>query len=92
LRAEARTAAPLDFAALKPVRAAASASSGPARSVTFARGDAVLTRVLARDDLRGPAAGPLIIEAPDTTIVIPPGARVASNGTGGLMATLEGVA
>ena len=92
LRAEARTAAPLDFAALKPVRAAASASSGPARPVTFARGGAVLTPVVARDDLRGPVAGPLIIEAPDTTIVIPPGARVAPNGTGGLMATLEAVA
>jgi N-methylhydantoinase A len=48
--------------------------------------------VAARDDLRGPVAGPLIIEAPDTSIVIPPGARVAPNGTGGLMATLEGVA
>jgi N-methylhydantoinase A len=92
LRAAARTAAPLDCAALMPVRAAASASAGPARYVTFARGGAVLPLVVARDALRGPVAGPLIIEAPDTTIVIPPGARVASNGTGGLMATLEGVA
>ena len=52
----------------------------------------MLTPVIARDGLRAPVAGPLIIEAPDTTIVIPPGARVAPNGTGGLVATLEGVA
>ena len=40
--------------------------------------------MLARDALPGRRPGPLIIEAPDTTIVIPPGARVAPNGTGGL--------
>ena len=33
--------------------------------------------------------GPVIVEAPDTTIVIPPGARVEPTGGGGLLATLE---
>ena len=89
LRAEARTGAPLDFRALRPVQAAA-AISEPRRLVRFDRGEAVPTPVLPREALTAPAAGPLIVEAPDTTIVIPPGARVAPAAAGGLVATLEG--
>jgi N-methylhydantoinase A len=90
LRAEARAAAPLDFRALKLVKGVASAPSGPARPVHFGRDGPVLTPVIAREAVNGPMRGPLIVEAPDTTIVIPPGARVAPNGTGGLIAVLEG--
>ena len=61
----------------------------PGAACVLRAGGAVRTQVVARDEMRRPVAGPVIIEAPDTTIVIPPGARVAPNGTGGLMATLE---
>ncbi len=89
LRAEARTAAPLDFRALRPARARTGAPSAPSRPVRFDRGAPVVTAVVPRDAVTEMMQGPLVIEAPDTTIVIPPGARVAPNGTGGLIATLE---
>ena len=47
------------------------------------------TPVVARDALTARTAGPLIIEAPDTTIVIPPGAEVTPSAGGGLVATLR---
>ena len=88
LRAEARTAAPLDFRALRPVQASGSVTAA-SRPVRFARGEAVPTPVLSRDALTGPASGPLILEAPDTTIVIPPGVQVEPTAAGGLLANLD---
>jgi N-methylhydantoinase A len=87
LRAEARAAAPLDFHALRPV-SQATAASEPQRLVCFGRGVPVPTPVVARDALTRPMTGPLVVEAPDTTIVIPPGARVEPHRSGSLVATL----
>ena len=56
-------------------------------SSTSAEARPVPTPVVPREALTAPAAGPLIVEAPDTTIVIPPGARVAPHAAGGLVAT-----
>src|SRR6185295_3688307 len=54
LRAEARTAAPLDFRALRPIQASGTVTAA-SRPVRFARGEAVPAPVLSRDALTGPA-------------------------------------
>ena len=84
LHAEARTTGTLDFRALAPapeVRAAG------ARLVQF--GDGPVETPVVRG-LDGPRRGPVIVEAPDTTVVIPPWADVAPHGSGGMIATLHG--
>lgn len=89
LHAHARATAPLDF---RDLRAAAPEDGGGGagtRQVHFGRHGAVLTPVLRREAVSGTIEGPVIIEGPDTTIVIPPGAQVAPNATGSLVATLE---
>ncbi len=89
LHAHARATAPLDF---RDLRAAAPGDGGGGpgmRQVHFGRHGAVLTPVLRREAVSGTIEGPVIIEGPDTTIVIPPGAQVAPNATGSLVATLE---
>ena len=88
LRAEAPPAGRLDFRTLKPPTAMG-APAEPSRLVRFDRGAPVLTPVLARDALTRPMAGPLVIEMLDTTIVIPPRARVEPTSAGGLIATLD---
>ena len=88
LRAEAPPAGRLDFRTLKPPTAMG-APADPSRLVRFDRGAPVLTSVLARDALTRPMAGPLVIEMLDTTIVIPPRARVEPISAGGLIATLD---
>jgi N-methylhydantoinase A len=47
----------------------------------------VETPVLRRADIAGRLAGPAIVESADTTIVLPPGWGVESDGTGDLIAT-----
>jgi N-methylhydantoinase A len=89
LHAHARATAPLDF---RDLRAAAPEDGGGGagtRQVHFGRHGAVPTPVLRREAVSGTIEGPVIIEGPDTTIVIPPGAQVAPNATGSLVATLE---
>lgn len=88
LHAHAAATEPLDFATL---RAAATDGSlmASSRQVHFDRGAAVYTPVVRRAALVAERAGPLIVEAADTTIVVPPGARIAPGPAGSLVATLE---
>ncbi|OEO32674.1 5-oxoprolinase [Devosia insulae DS-56] len=89
LHARAQNSEPLDFRALKPTASGDGAAGAARREVHFGRSGSQLTPVLRREAVTGPIDGPVIIEGPDTTIVIPPGARVAPNATGSLVATLE---
>jgi N-methylhydantoinase A len=88
LHAHAGTAPPLDFTRLVAPSAPAGSDIGR-RPVWFGRDRPVDTKVMRRELITEPLAGPLIIEGDDTTIVIPPGASVAPNLTGSLVATLE---
>ena len=89
LHAHARATAPLDFRDLKATAPEDGGGGAGTRQVHFGRHGAVLTPVLRREAVSGMIEGPVIIEGPDTTIVIPPGAQVAPNATGSLVATLE---
>jgi len=91
LHAHAQNSEPLDFRALKDAGPGDGGASAARREVHFGRSGAQLTPVLRRAAVTGPIDGPVIIEGPDTTIVIPSGARVAPNATGSLVATLEPV-
>ncbi|MBL8582407.1 MAG: hydantoinase/oxoprolinase family protein [Rhizobiaceae bacterium] len=88
LHATAHAAAPLDFTALRPATSRAEAQSAR-RVVHFSRDHSVETPILPREAVTREMAGPLVIEGADTTIVIPPKARVEPNATGSLVATLE---
>jgi len=88
LHAHARPSAPLDFRSLRPAPPEGRKASPP-RPVFFSRDNAVTTPVCHREEVTGELTGPVIIEGADTTIVIPPGARVLPNATGSLIATLE---
>jgi N-methylhydantoinase A len=79
---------PLDFTALKAARTGASASE-ERRIVHFGRAVATDTPIMRREAVAGVLAGPVIIEGVDTTIVIPHGARLESDATGSLVATME---
>jgi len=89
LHAHARATAPLDFRDLKATAPEDGGGCAGTRQVHFGRHGAVPTPVLRREAVSGMIEGPVIIEGPDTTIVIPPGAQVAPNATGSLVATLE---
>jgi len=88
LHAHARPSAPLDFCALRPAPLEGRKASPP-RPVFFSRDTAITTPVHLREAVTSELTGPLIIEGADTTIVIPPGARVLPNATGSLIATLD---
>jgi len=91
LHAHARNSEPLDFRALRAAAPTDDGTRAERRTVHFGRSGAQLTPVLPREAVSGVLEGPVVIEAPDTTIVIPPGARVAPNATGSLVASLEPV-
>lgn len=77
----------LAFTAHKPEERAAEVSS---RKVYFSRKDGwIETPIHERATFRGGAVGPLIIQSPDTTIVIPPGARADLDAFGNVVATLS---
>jgi N-methylhydantoinase A len=90
LRLEARACAgePFDFGAPE-APAGGSGRQAATRPVHFDRSGPVETPVLPRDAIGGPLRGPVIVESADTTIVIPPGAAVAPDAAGSLVATLE---
>ncbi|MEW6630789.1 MAG: hydantoinase/oxoprolinase family protein, partial [Pseudomonadota bacterium] len=88
LRAQARISEPLDFTALKAARTEVGTGL-ERRAVHFERATAIDTPIVRREAVAGRMAGPLIIEGADTTIVIPPAARVEPDATGSLVATLE---
>lgn len=59
------------------------------RKVYFSRKDGWIdTPIHERTTFRGGAVGPLIIQSPDTTIVVPPGASVDLDAFGNVVATL----
>ena len=80
----------LAFDGLRVDRAALAGTRGE-RPASFARGaPAVVTPVVARADLDATErAGPLIIESYDTTIVVPPAARVRADAVGNLLLELD---
>lgn len=78
----------LDFRALRPAPVAGQ-HAGPPRPVFFGGDQAVTTEVVLREAVISERSGPLVIEGTDTTIVIPPGTRIAPNATGSLIATLD---
>lgn len=90
LHAHARRSAPLDFRALRPATMGPQPASPP-RPVFFGRGISTLTPVVRREEVTAEWAGPLIIEGADTTIILPPGAKISPNATGILIAILEPV-
>ncbi|MBN8994612.1 MAG: hydantoinase/oxoprolinase family protein [Rhizobiales bacterium] len=82
----------LDFAGLKrpPGRALRPETRRPVR---FSRSGWTETRILDAAAVGAtPVAGPVILESDDSTIVIPPGATVARDPTGHLVANLGGAA
>jgi len=61
------------------------------RRVMFSRADGfVETPVLSRGALPGRAAGPMILESLDTTVVVPPGSSVEADAAGNLRIELGG--
>ena len=90
LHAFAGSAEPLDFTRLSPMRGQGGAGASYRRPVWFDRQNATDTLVVRREMVTAQLTGPVIIEADDTTIVIPPGATVEPNATGSLVATLGG--
>ncbi|QKC85487.1 hydantoinase/oxoprolinase family protein [Mesorhizobium sp. NZP2077] len=89
LRAEARVSDHLDFTVLKIPRTQSTAGEEK-RLVYFERTVTTDTPIIRRESVAATLVGPAIIEGADTTIVIPPGARVEPDATGSLIATLEG--
>jgi N-methylhydantoinase A len=90
LHAHARRSSPLDFRALRPAPVGPQPASPP-RPVFFERGISTLTPILRREEVNAERVGPLIIEGSDTTIILPPGAKISPNATGSLIAILEPV-
>jgi len=80
----------LAFDALR-IDAAALAGTAGERAASFARGaPPVATPVVARAEIGArERAGPLIIESYDTTIVVPPAARVRADAVGNLLLELD---
>jgi N-methylhydantoinase A len=88
LQARAHASEPLDFTALKTTHAAVGIGE-ERRMVCFGRAAATDTPIMRRAAVTGPLTGPVIIQESDTTIVIPPGARVEPDATGSLVAIVE---
>jgi N-methylhydantoinase A len=92
VRLVARAGGPvLDFAALKRP-AGRALRPETRRPVWFSRAGWTETRILDAAAVTETVAGPVILESDDSTIVIPPGATVARDPAGHLVATLGGVA
>jgi N-methylhydantoinase A len=88
LVARGRTDHTIDFRALRAAPDRGNGEPSHLRPVFFDR-RWTGTPVISRDGIAGTLAGPLVIESADTTIVIPPGASVAPNMAGGLVAVLD---
>jgi N-methylhydantoinase A len=86
LSALGRQSSRLDFAAMR-MREAPPPTGGGTRAVSFARGEGpVETPVIARAEIGADwRDGPAIVEAYDTTVVVPPVARLRADGCGSLV-------
>jgi N-methylhydantoinase A len=79
----------LDFRAVRVAASGAETRPGR-RSVSFTRrGEPIDTPVMPRYALERPLRGPAIIEAYDSTIVLPPGAAATADAAGNLLITLD---
>ena len=79
----------LDFRSLRVATGAAPGSTAPRKIAFDRRGPAVETPVLAREALPAAGmAGPLIVEGYDSTVVVPPGARIRRDAHDALSITL----
>ena len=79
----------LDFRSLRVAAGAAPGSTAPRKIAFDRRGPAVETPVLAREALPAAGmAGPLIVEGYDSTVVVPPGARIRRDAHDALSITL----
>ena len=80
----------LDFRSLRVAAGAAPGSTAPRKIAFDRRGPAVETPVLAREALPAAGmAGPLIVEGYDSTVVVPPGARIRRDAHETLSITLD---
>lgn len=90
LRASGISAHTLDFASLQGAQPATAAAAPETRRVFFDRTVGWCeTPVVQRSGFTGSAEGPIILQSADTTVVVPPGARVAIDALGNLVATLD---
>ncbi len=78
----------IDFLALRASPDVSDTTPAGRRDIFFDR-TWTGTPIVSRSDIIGPLRGPLIIESADTTIVVPPGASIAPNRAGGLLANLD---
>ncbi|MFO1142891.1 MAG: hydantoinase/oxoprolinase family protein [Amaricoccus sp.] len=88
LRARGLSDRNLDFTALEPERPAAGETDLGTRPVHFSRVSGwVETPIAERAALAGTRRGPIILQSPDTTIVVPPGATAALDAAGNVVVT-----
>ncbi|MBN3724410.1 hydantoinase/oxoprolinase family protein [Burkholderia sp. Ac-20379] len=79
----------LDFNDIRSARAAGATAERSRRNVYFSRQTGwVDTPIVPRAALDQPIDGPVILESSDTTIVIPPGWRVATDKIGSVIASI----
>ncbi len=88
LHAQASLAAPLDFGGVRPPARSASAEGKACDACISTAGRRWRRRSWRGRRCEEARAGPLIIEAADTTIVVPPGAVVTPDATGSLVAEM----
>lgn len=85
-----RRAGKLDFRSYRLDDAAGAATKSTDRPVMFSRESGwTSTPVVARRDLNGGMHGPVIVESSDTTVVVPPDARLTTDGVGNLFVVME---
>lgn len=78
----------LDFKALKSEQLQAGTLSLGSRPIHFSRDSGwVDTPIVARAALAAPMAGPVVLQSPDTTIIVPPGATAAPDAAGNILVT-----
>lgn len=77
----------MKFADLAAAGARAAAPVEPRQAFFGPRHGLLQTRVFRRADLTRPCNGPLIVEEPDTTVVVPPGWSITRDDYGSLMLT-----
>lgn len=80
----------LDFNDIRSAKSGAGETTSATRRVYFDRQTGWIdTPILARSKLDRPIEGPVILESSDTTIVIPPRWRVATDKVGSVIASLD---
>jgi N-methylhydantoinase A len=80
----------LDFNDIRSAKSAGSNQERSTRRVYFDRKTGWIdTPIVPRSKLDKPLTGPVILESSDTTIVIPPGWRVATDTVGSVIASLD---